>query len=154
MPHFYSLAERIEHRVNKNGPIPIHRGLNTPCWLWLGALANRGYAQTTVNGRRDMAHRVVYEFLVGPIPRGLTLDHLCMVHHCVNPEHLEPVTNKVNTLRGNNPCAKRARQTHCKRGHPLVGDNLELDRFGRHCKACHQHRERERYRNRCLTEGQ
>lgn len=146
-----SLAERIDCYVDKDGPIP--ENLPTLCWLWKASKCARGYAQTTFLGRRMMAHRAVYIFLKGPIPDGMTLDHLCRVRNCVNPGHLEPVTNKVNTLRGNNPCAQRARQTHCKRGHALSGDNLETDSFGRHCKTCHRERERDRYRKGIVAGG-
>ena len=75
-------------------------------------------------GEKKFAHRIGYEQLVGPIPKGLELDHLCRVRHCVNPDHLEPVTHKENTLRGSCPAAVNARKTHCKRGHPLTDDNI------------------------------
>lgn len=93
------------------------------------------------------AHRVVYEELVGPIPDGLMLDHLCRVRHCVNPEHLEPVTNRENVLRGEGHSAKAARATHCLKGHPYAGENLRILSNGwRRCRACHRERERIRAR--------
>lgn len=74
------------------------------CWLWTGAKNWTGYGQRSVRVdgkvRTARAHRMAYELLVGPIPEGLTIDHLCRVRHCVNPDHLEPVTMKENARRG------------------------------------------------------
>lgn len=108
------------------------------CWLWTGCLGGHGYGTLWMNGATRYAHRLIYEALVGPIPEGLELDHLCRVRHCVNPAHLEPVTHKVNQLRGTSPMADSARKTHCLRGHPLSGPNLYLrpDGKGRQCRAC------------------
>lgn len=78
----------------------IVRLVETGCWIWLGELNRNGYGRVCVKGKRPVAHRHVYETLVGPIPEGLLLDHLCRVRCCVNPSHLEPVTPKENTLRG------------------------------------------------------
>lgn len=110
---------------------------NAGCWLWIGANTGaNGYGQFSADKRRFVAHRWSYERFVGPIPNGLTLDHLCKTTCCVNPAHLEPVTNKVNVLRGNSISANNARKTHCKRGHELTGDNLIERRDGRECRAC------------------
>jgi hypothetical protein len=75
----------------------------TGCWLWDGRRFSRnGYGRVWHDGKERQAHRVTYELLVGPIPQGLILDHLpkCRVRCCVNPDHLEPVTHRTNTLRG------------------------------------------------------
>ncbi len=111
------------------------------CWPWL--LAPQGKAEGPKYGRfwsqnrQVVAHRVVYELLIGPVPDGLTLDHLCRNTMCVNPNHLEPVTSKENSLRGTNPFAENARKTHCQAGHPLSGDNLKINSQGnRMCRAC------------------
>lgn len=91
------------------------------CWLWAGALNSRGYSSVADGkGGTVLAHRRAYELLVGPIPDGLTIDHLCRTKACVNPLHLEPVTGAENTRR------KLALQTHCKHGHPLSGENLHI----------------------------
>ena len=89
------------------------------------------------NGRRSPVARIAYEECVGPIPKGLTIDHLCKNTCCVNPRHLEAVTQTVNTLRGDGPCAKNLRKTHCKHGHELSGKNLRMRQTGgRACRTC------------------
>ncbi len=70
------------------------------CWLWVGKVNRGGYGVTSVAGKTRSAHRVSYEWHVGPIPIGLDLDHLCRVRRCVNPDHLEPVTRRENINRG------------------------------------------------------
>jgi HNH endonuclease len=94
------------------------------CWLWKGHRLAGGYGQVSMNDKMKLAHRVVYEAFRGPIPEGLQLDHLCRNRGCVNPDHLEPVTQRVNTLRGLTLPAENSAKTHCKHGHPLSGDNL------------------------------
>lgn len=69
------------------------------CWLWTGGLAANGYGRLSVDGRLTYAHRAAYEIHVGPIPDDLTIDHLCMVRRCINPDHLEPVTRAENSRR-------------------------------------------------------
>ncbi len=108
---------------------------DTGCWDWIAACESRGYGHFYA-GRYWCAHRVSYELFVGPIPIGLTLDHLCRNRRCVNPEHLEPVSHRENILRGMSPLADNARRTHCRRGHPLFGDNVKLENGGRRCLCC------------------
>ena len=87
------------------------------CWEWTGATNGRSYGTISAEGergRRLLAHRVMYEALIGPIPDGLEIDHLCRNQSCVNPDHLEPVTHGENVRRG---WKTRARRTHCKKGH-------------------------------------
>jgi hypothetical protein len=112
------------------------------CWLWLGARGHAGYGQFWLDGRLVGAHRAAYQLFVGPIPVGLTLDHLCRVRRCVRPDHLEAVTNRENILRGANHVAAQARQTHCLRGHEFAGDNLRVRQGKRYCQACEAQRER------------
>jgi hypothetical protein len=119
------------------------------CWLWTGGQNGAGYGQFHMDGgdgrRQRYAHRLAYEWLVGPIPDGMTLDHLCRTPRCVRPDHLEVVTMGVNVLRGNGLSAKRARQTTCKAGHPF--DRLVTDADGhihRLCTIC-QRANRARY---------
>jgi hypothetical protein len=117
------------------------------CWLWIASTFKDGYGQFHPNaGSPAAAHRFAYELLVGPIPKGTNLDHLCRVRHCVNPDHLEPVTNRENILRGESPPARQARQTHCQHGHPLAGENLTIDSQGaRICLTCRRANDRKRY---------
>ena len=112
------------------------------CWLWTGSKQPNGYgyihAKYNNAGRVNLkAHRVAYELLVGPIPDGLVIDHLCNNRGCVNPEHLRPSTNRDNVLRGASPCAKNAAKTHCKRGHSFSLDNTYVRPSGeRECLTC------------------
>lgn len=121
------------------------------CWLWQRAINDKGYGVATIGVWPDRAwrgaHRVVYEELVGPIPDGLQLDHLCRVRHCVNPDHLEPVTIEENILRGVGFAALNARKTECPHGHPYTPENTSFSAKGyRHCRTCGRLRDRERYR--------
>lgn len=107
------------------------------CWEWQGNKNTQGRGQFYANGRQHQAHRVAYEILVGPVPDGLELDHLCRNPICANPDHLEPVTHRENILRGYNPAAANARKTHCKRGHPFDEVNTYHRRDGnRDCRQC------------------
>lgn len=122
--------ERIRQVVWRN----IHPEPNTACWLWSGYVNADGYGRgyAVAGGKLTMAHRITYEALVGPIPAGYELDHLCNVRPCCNPEHLEAVTHLENVLR------MRHRQTHCKWGHEFTPENTDMVRNGevRACLAC------------------
>ena len=115
------------------------------CWDWTGSKV-RGYGIFMWRGRNIAAHRFAFELLRGPVPDGLDLDHLCRRRHCVNPWHLEPVTRRVNLLRGDTIVARQAAQTHCKHDHPLSGDNLYMEpgTNKRHCRECRSRIDRER----------
>lgn len=129
----------------RKGSVPVAHRISieaSGCWLWTGARSGSGYGNLWANGRNALAHRVVWESLVGPIPPGLTLDHLCRNQLCVNPDHLEVVTTKVNTMRGTSFAAVNARKTQCPRGHPYEGKNLIRYGNGRFCRACAQDRPR------------
>ncbi len=111
------------------------------CWLFTGCKDQRGYGMIYFGDRQMRAHRAVWQAINGPVRPGLCLDHLCRVRNCINPAHLEPVTNRENILRGEGLAAKQARQTHCKRGHELSGANLYLWRGKfRQCRTCNQAR--------------
>lgn len=104
------------------------------CWLWTASGNGRGYGKFHVDGTLRYAHRWVYEQLVGPVPAGLELDHLCRVPACVNPDHLEPVTHAENMRRGA-PTGRR--KTHCPQGHPYAGAHLYVTPDGRRdCRTC------------------
>lgn len=112
------------------------------CWRWQGAINKGGYGSFGIRRglgpmRTVLAHRWAYEFCVGAIPEGLTLDHLCRVRNCVNPDHLEPVSLRANTLRGISPHAQNARKTHCPQGHPYDEGNTYVRPYGgRDCRVC------------------
>jgi hypothetical protein len=115
------------------------------CWLWIGCRLPSGYGKLRRKGKDWLAHRFIYTNLVGPIPEGLTIDHLCRVRNCVNPEHMELVTQGENTLRGESVSGLAARKTHCPQGHEYSGDNLILQKNGhRKCRFCVQVYDRKR----------
>lgn len=112
------------------------------CWYWIGEISKQmGYGIFN----KKLAHRAVYELLVGPIEPGLDLDHMChnadpwcddptrcLHRRCVNPSHLEPVSRGENVRRG-----LSLRKTHCRRGHPYDAENGYLNPKGyRRCRAC------------------
>src|SRR5262252_6830581 len=87
----YALPERFQQR--------IHNEPNTSCWVWTGRWDKQGYGIIDKKPNRKV-HRLCYEMLIGPIPKGLEIDHLCRTPCCVNPIHLEPVTHAENIRRG------------------------------------------------------
>jgi hypothetical protein len=110
------------------------------CWLWAAGLDQHGYGRFFLTKKEHylLAHRVAYTMLVGPIPDGLQLDHLCRITRCVNPDHLEPVTARTNVLRSESWSAVNARKTHCPQGHEYTEANIyrRPKTGGRGCRAC------------------
>lgn len=125
----YSPADlaRFWSKVDKAGP----------CWLWIASLSTPGYGQMKVGPKVLQAHRISYEIARGPIPEGLVIDHLCRVPACVNPSHLEAVTQRENMLRGTAPAAA-SRRGVCQRGHKWEPGSWPG------CHTCHRERRLER----------
>ena len=129
-----ALAERLDDKIE---PEPM-----SGCWLWMGECNSKGYPWIRRGrSRKIMAHRLIYEQMRGPIPVGLTLDHLCRVRCCMNPSHLEPVTNAVNILRGESWSARNARKVMCPTGHLYLPENTSVIRRTngstfRRCRRC------------------
>lgn len=118
----------------------VEKVTESGCWIYMGSLNKLGYGRMSIGSRTDgtqrkaaSVHRIAYELLRGPIPPGLDIDHLCRVRCCVNPDHLEPVSERVNIIRGQSPSAINAAKTECPRcGGPYRGRN----RGGRVCPKC------------------
>lgn len=107
------------------------------CWEWSGNMYHDGYGMFNVDERKVRAHRFSYEIMVGPIPGGLQIDHLCRNRACVRFDHLEPVTQRENIRRGNSLSGMRARATHCIRGHAFDEENTYWAPNGsRRCRTC------------------
>jgi hypothetical protein len=137
------LAERFWSKVDKSDP--------HGCWMWTASLNRGGYGQFIVmrgsRGYPKPAHRVAWEFLRGEIPGDLVVDHLCRNRACVNPGHMELVTNDENIKRGVWPAVVNARKTHCIRGHPFDEDNTyRAPSGGRQCRVCMKLRRKRRQR--------
>lgn len=129
---YISLADRLQ-----DGHMPEP---NSGCWLWIKTVDRKGYGRLSGGrGILTMAHRASYELEHRiKIPPGMTIDHKCRVRCCINPDHMEMVTNRINVLRGIGPSAINAKKTECKRGHPLAGSNLYVNPTtgGRTCREC------------------
>lgn len=125
------ISIRFFEKVKISTSNPMWNG--TTCWIWKASKNDKGYGGIGYQGKVVRSHRLAYEMLIGDIPDGLELDHLCRRRDCVNPFHLEPVTHKVNMSRG-----KAASKTHCLRGHPLSGSNVGINSVikTRYCKTC------------------
>lgn len=114
------------------------------CWIWQGTRNRGGYGQFTINKKGIAAHRFAYTFYVGTIPEGLQLDHLCRNTSCVNPSHLEPVTQVENIRRSEGISVQLAKRTKCSKGHDFTGRH----RGYRRCLVCHREAESAHYHRR------
>lgn len=105
---------------------------NNGCWRWKSCILSTGYASF----RHWLGHRWMWEFLIGPIPTGLQIDHLCRVRDCVNPNHMRLVTIAENVLCGIGISAINKIKTHCLRGHEFTNENTYMHRGKRNCRIC------------------
>jgi hypothetical protein len=106
------------------------------CWEWIGNIHATGYGQFSLGQRQLLPHRVAYTLLIGPIPLDRQLDHLCRNRRCVNPDHLQVATPRINTLRSGAIPAINARKTHCIQGHEYTPDNTKWNGNKRSCRLC------------------
>ena len=128
--------------------VKVSVGAHDECWPWHAVLDRDGYGKFYLAGSRTvLAHRVAYERLLGPIPEGLVIDHLCRNRRCQNPLHMEPVTMAENKRRGESFSIKNAKKTHCPQGHPYDGINTYIHPSTgyRHCRECKRVRDRVGY---------
>lgn len=118
------------------------------CWTWTAAKDRDGYGVFRLPTGNAMAHRFAYELCVGPIPSGLQIDHLCRNRGCVNPEHLEPVSSRSNTMRSPVALAAiNAAKSTCTRGHEL---DYVRPNGNRACRTCHAEAQRRYVERRTL----
>ena len=108
------------------------------CWLWIASKSSNGYGAFWYKDKVKLAHRISYAIHKGKIPRNKTIDHLCRIRHCINPDHMEVVTGKINTLRGESIPAINARKTHCQNGHEFTIENTNNYKGLRICRTCHK----------------
>lgn len=125
--------------------------LSTPdeCWEWKGYIDPEGYGRFYLDGQSFKAHRACHVLFVGPIPKGLFIDHLCRNTRCVNPDHIEPVTPRENVMRGMAPSAVTNRTGVCQRGHSMDDAYIRPD-GKRSCRVCFLARDR-RYKRARMT---
>lgn len=139
-------------KVDKDGPLPdvtdpLVRAPQTPCWVWTASTSRAGYGSfVPVRGTTHLAHRIAYAEANGGIPEGTQVDHLCRRRNCVNPEHLEAVSQRENTLRGAGRGARAVAANMCSRGHEFNEANTYTDASGgRRCRECARVRDRARW---------
>jgi hypothetical protein len=124
------------------------QGHETLCMTWTGSRTTAGYGNLTIKRKSHYAHRLVYEARYGPLPKRIdgdraVIDHLCRNRACVNVDHLELVTNRINILRGDTIQAAHAAKTHCDNGHEFTAENTRRNgKYGRMCKTCARERQR------------
>lgn len=154
---------RKGHRSTKlEESLVWHSLTDEACWPWAGPITSHGYGLAAIpggGGRVTTAHRVIWTIMHGPVDRQTQIDHAChdadecgrvdrdCPHRaCVNPNHLQALSARDNTLRSNGPSAINARRTHCKNGHEFTAENTYLHVRGRACRICRRAADRRSYR--------
>ena len=121
---------------------------DSTCWLWNGTKDWNGYGKIRFNNKMQYVHRVAFQLFKGPLAKGLVVDHICNIKSCVNPIHLQLITQTANVLRSNAFSGINHRKQFCPKGHKLQIPNLdpsELKRGGRRCLICSQQQHRNSY---------
>ena len=124
------------------------------CLLYLGHITEQGYGRIKIKDKSYRVHRLIFEHFHGPLAVGLMPDHLCRVRHCIHPDHMEAVTNRVNLMRGVSPSAICARKTHCSKGHPYGEESSvtpNRSKARRICRICDRAQNKIQYDKRKLA---
>jgi hypothetical protein len=129
--------ERFEKKITR---------LSNGCWIWNGRIKKVGYAVFKIDGKETYVHRWSYEYFKEEIPSGFQVDHICRQRACVNPYHLEAVTQRENLLRGEGACAQNARKVKCKHGHNEWAISIKKGVERRRCIVCAREQELRRKR--------
>lgn len=136
--YHYMVKYKAGRLTPRPKPSPLERfwakvDKTSGCWNWTGYVDKAGYGRFRFDGATRLSHRVAYQLIIGQVPDGLQLDHLCRNRRCCNPTHLEPVTNHENSLRG-----ERATKSHCVHGHEYTPENTIREANGRRrCRTCY-----------------
>jgi hypothetical protein len=138
--HLGLLPERLQSKIRIDW--------KTGCWLWAASCDSSGYGKIRFEGNMCSSHRLFYELLIGRIPKNREIDHLCRVRHCVNPEHMEPVTDRENSLRGKRN--QFYKKSHCIHGHEFTPENTYVwakRPTQRGCRICLSERNQRQHKN-------